>query len=92
MLDNALEYSKKNYFDEIFLYIFQDDSMILIKVINYIKDDFNEKLLDRPFIKMEKGHGYGIRNIEDVVEKNYGELEYINEGEKLTAKVQLYIK
>lgn len=92
LLDNALEYSKRNCFDEIFLYVFQDDSMILINVINYIKDDFNKKLLDRPFIKMEKGHGYGIRNIKDVVEKNYGEIEYINEGEKLTAKVQLYIK
>ncbi len=90
LLDNALEYSSSNNFRNISFYIYQEGSILLIRVANTLASSVNPNQFEIHSSKTEKGHGYGITNVREAVYRNHGMLHYEQDNNKLYANAQLF--
>ena len=91
LLDNALEYSSSNNFKNISFYIYQEGNILLIRVANFLATSVNPNQFETCSTKEEKGHGYGITNVREAVNRNHGMLQYEQNNNKLYVNVQFFL-
>ncbi len=91
LLDNALEYSSKNNFKPVHLYIYQEDAVLLLKLENYISAPVDTDAFNKTSKKDSQFHGLGLQNVRDTLEHYHGSLTYTQDSGKLSANVQLFL-
>lgn len=89
LLDNALEYSRLHQFPEIILSVYQEPPALLIHISNQTEGYIKIKQLGKHSSKPGRNHGYGISNVKEALHKYHGRLQYCQEDDLLTVKVQL---
>lgn len=91
LLDNALEYSSVHSFTIINLFIYQDESVLLINIRNHLSHPINIKQFNKSTKHDDQHHGYGLINVKEALKPYNGILEYAQDGSYLTTKVQLFL-
>ena len=89
--DNAIEATQELENKEISFYVFGDEDCINIEISNTVKGDVPAVNWNTKTTKKDSnGHGYGMINIKNVVDKYQGVCEYKhNKVERLTCKILL---
>lgn len=91
LLDNALEYSVLNNFTIVNLFMYQDESVLLINIQNYLSQPVNIKQFNRSTKHDSQNHGYGLINVKETLKRYNGVLQYVQDDSCLTTKVQLFL-
>ena len=91
LLDNALEYSSKNSLQTVKLLIYQDNSVLLINVVNDLIMPIYTSDFSKITISNYKNHGYGLTIVKEIVNRYQGVFEYLQDKSQLVAKVQLFL-
>jgi sensor histidine kinase regulating citrate/malate metabolism len=77
LIDNAIEACVQTDNPRIHLSIFFDAGSMLIEVGNSIKEDILKLNVDMNSTKSDKlNHGFGLKNVKDVVSKYHGSISY----------------
>lgn len=91
LLDNALEYSSLHSFTIINLFMYQDESVLLINIMNHLSQPINVKNFNKSTKHDDQHHGYGLINVKETLKTYNGILEYAQDDSYLTTKVQLFL-
>lgn len=91
LLDNALEYSSKNSLQTVKLLIYQDNSVLLINVVNDLIMPIDTSDFSKTTKSNYKNHGYGLTIVKEIVNRYQGVFEYLQDKSQLVAKVQLFL-
>lgn len=87
ILDNAIEACEKAYNRCIILNIYPFNDFVYTQLSNTfdgkIEKDIKKKLISQKGV----GHGIGLKNVESVIKKYNGEMQYSNEGEWFTIEL-----
>ena len=91
LLDNALEYSSKNKLQTVQLLIYQENSVLLINVINDLITPIDISSFNKSTKSNYKNHGYGLTIVKEVVNRYQGVFECLQDKSQFIAKVQLLL-
>ncbi len=81
LIDNAIEASLKSVSPKIEVNITFIESEINIEISNTIKENCGEITINTSTTKNDKKtHGYGLKNVQDIVQKYEGNIVYKNRG------------
>ena len=92
LISNSVEACEKlTYTDKIIsIEIYQEQKNLIIIMKNPIEWELNPEILGKTTTKEDKNaHGYGIRNIQSIVDKYEGELSYQVDGGLVLVKITL---
>ncbi len=89
-LDNALEYSATNHFKQITFQYYQDSSVLMFFITNFITAPVPVEQLGHYTSKSQKGHGFGISIIKELVQKYHGTLAFTQDRNSFTVKIQFW--
>lgn len=91
LLDNALEYSSKNSLQIVKLLIYQENSVLLINVVNDLIMPIDTSGFNKTTKSDYENHGYGLSIVKEIVNHYQGGFEYLQDKSQLVAKVQLFL-
>ena len=93
-LDKALQVVEKlpSPLRKILVLLKYDNGRLFIKVENSFDGKVKKKDGHIETMKSEIGHGYGLKNVERVVEKYEGCLQYSYDADMFQTKCMLYVK
>ena len=81
LLDNAIEAALKAVNKRISVDIYSDEQAMVIKISNTTEENVLKNNPEMNTTKKDNSyHGYGIRNVSELVKKNNGTIEYIQLG------------
>ena len=81
MLDNAIEAALKAVNKRISVDIYSDEQAMVIKISNTTEENVLKNNPEMNTTQKDNSyHGYGIRNVSELVKKNNGTIEYIQLG------------
>lgn len=81
LLDNAIEAALKAVNKRISVDIYSDEQAMVIKISNTTEENVLKNNLEMNTTKKDNSyHGYGIKNVSELVKKNNGTIEYIQLG------------
>ena len=81
LLDNAIEAALKPVNKRISVDIYSDEQAMVIKISNTTEENVLKNNPEMNTTKKDNSyHGYGIRNVSELVKKNNGTIEYIQLG------------
>lgn len=92
LLDNALEYSALHNFTTINLYMYQEATLLLIRIENFLTAPININSFKKSSKSNSQIHGLGLINVQETLEHYKGSLEYTQDHLKLIANVQLFLE
>ena len=94
LLDNALQAVEKlpSPLRKILVLLKYDKGRLFIKVENSFDGKVKKKDGHIETMKSEIGHGYGLKNVERIVEKYEGCLQYSYDADMFQTKCMLYVK
>ena len=91
LLDNAFEYSSKNGLQTVKLFIYQENSVLLINVVNELIMPVDTSTFNKTTKTDYEDHGYGLTIVKEIVNHYQGVFEYLQDKSQLVAKVQLLL-
>ena len=91
LLDNAFEYSLKNGLQTVKLFIYQENSVLLINVVNELIMPVDTSTFNKTTKTDYEDHGYGLTIVKEIVNHYQGIFEYLQDKSQLIAKVQLLL-
>lgn len=91
LLDNAFEYSLKNGLQTVKLFIYQENSVLLINVVNELIMPVDTSTFNKTTKTDYENHGYGLTIVKEIVNHYQGIFEYLQDKSQLIAKVQLLL-
>ena len=91
LLDNAFEYSSKNGLQTVKLFIYQENSVLLINVVNELIMPVDTSTFNKTTKTDYEDHGYGLTIVKEIVNHYQGIFEYLQDKSQLIAKVQLLL-
>lgn len=81
LLDNAIEAALKAVDKRISVDIYSDEQAMVIKISNTTEENVLKNNPEMNTTKKDNSyHGYGIKNVSELVKKNNGTIEYIQLG------------
>lgn len=93
LIDNAIEAAGQVNHGKVSIDIYGDSEAVAIKICNSAKKNAVEDNPDMDTTKEEKTHhGYGIKNVRDLIEKNDGMIDYVQLNDDMVLCKAMFIK
>ena len=85
LLENAIEAAKDSRKKYLSVSILEKKGMLMIHMTNSYSGEYHITS------KKGSGHGYGLKNVKNIVEKHQGNVETSYDGKEFQANVMLYL-